>query len=73
MEKLTNFKTYLSGCTWCNGKGYVNSPYPTTSSKIEQCPVCHGTKTIIVTEVTEVNEIDEHGIPGKSLENPQIH
>jgi DnaJ-class molecular chaperone len=49
-------QTYFSGCKWCNATGLV----PTTTaaggmstSPYEVCPVCHGTKTVVVTETIE--------------------
>lgn len=50
-------KTYLSGCTWCNARGYVNNPaLGYFTDLIITCPVCNGIKTIIVTEVIETEE-----------------
>jgi Ribonuclease G/E len=44
-------KTYLSGCTWCNATGFVNNPNMGLTTNITIiCPVCNGTKTVIVTE-----------------------
>lgn len=46
-------KTYLSGCTWCGAKGFVKN-YNSGYTNVDLiCPVCHGSKTVLVTEVTE--------------------
>jgi len=58
MTKIT--KTYLSGCTWCNATGFVKEPFPTTTGGLTQvCPVCNGNKTIIVTETTDDNWLEQ--------------
>jgi DnaJ-class molecular chaperone len=49
-------KTYLTGCNWCGG---IGQKFPmqhdgTTFSSI--CPVCNGTKVILVTETTEYDK-----------------
>lgn len=51
-------KTYLSGCTWCMAEGCVNStPKGGTSGwTTKVCPVCNGSKTVLVTEVIEDDE-----------------
>jgi len=41
-------RTYQKGCDWCNGTGTV--PSINSSSTMETCPVCQGSKTILVTE-----------------------
>lgn len=45
-------KTYLSGCKWCNGNGYVQPVQGqiTSTSWSNVCPVCNGSKVITVTE-----------------------
>ena len=49
MTKVT--RTYLSGCTWCNATGIVSNPTIGLSTNITiVCPVCNGSKTIVVTE-----------------------
>ena len=51
-------RTYLSGCTWCGGHGNVptNNIGGYTTPLTEPCPVCNGTKTIIITETFESKE-----------------
>ena len=46
-------RTYLSGCTWCDGIGFVTNKYYVdyTTPLTHICPVCNGNKTIIVTEI----------------------
>ena len=58
MSKVT--RTYLSGCTWCGATGFVKELYfTTTGGWLQVCPVCNGSKTIIVTETyDELYEID---------------
>jgi len=51
MTKIT--RTYLSGCVWCNATGYckTNNPHPEVTTVLTTvCPVCNGSKTIVVTE-----------------------
>lgn len=61
-------KTFLKGCDWCGATGYVINPYrmETTSSITGVCPVCSGSKTVMVT-VTEFedNEPDKKRFPGR--------
>ena len=46
-------RTYLQGCNWCNATG-IKFPMEFNGISLSSfCPVCNGTKTIIVTEVTE--------------------
>ena len=65
-------KQYLTGCTWCNATGRVLATGGVTISTFDTCPVCQGAKIVMVTEVTEGNEIAPHGVPIESLENPKI-
>ena len=48
-------RTYLKGCDWCKATGQVSKPhpYPISTSVCEKCPVCNGTKTILVSEIIE--------------------
>ena len=43
-------RTYLSGCTWCNATGFKTNQNPTITNTTEVCPVCNGTKTVLITE-----------------------
>ena len=58
-------RTYLSGCTWCNARGYVYSENfgICTNSITHTCPICNGIKAIIVTEVIEDDKIESTKIP----------
>lgn len=52
-------RTYLSGCTWCNARGYVMNPAMGLVTDITvTCPVCNGAKTIIVTEYIEDHKLE---------------
>jgi hypothetical protein len=52
-------KTYLSGCTWCNARGFVINPISgIVADATITCPVCQGAKTILVTETIEDEEDD---------------
>jgi uncharacterized Zn finger protein (UPF0148 family) len=69
-------RTYLIGCTWCKALGYVNNlqeGWHTGSVLTITCPVCNGSKTVIVTETIEddnlsmesfkkINQTNEHGV-----------
>jgi len=62
-------KTYLSGCTWCNARGFVPNPdMGISTSTTIICPVCNGAKTIVVTETIS----DESGIKEEE-ENKKWH
>jgi DnaJ-class molecular chaperone len=53
-------RTYLQACNFCNATGFVDNPdYGswTGATKKITCPVCGGSKTIIVTETHENNEL----------------
>ena len=45
-------RTYVKGCEWCGATGFVpTNQYPAgTTVLTETCPVCHGNKTVVVTE-----------------------
>ncbi len=43
-------RTYLQGCTWCQGTGSVPTQNSSTGTT-EVCPVCNGAKTVTVTEI----------------------
>ena len=55
-------RTYLSGCTWCNARGWVFNPNKHSILSIT-CPICNGLKTITVTETIEdditINDLKE--------------
>jgi hypothetical protein len=71
MMKIT--RTYFTGCTWCNATGFVytNNFGMGTTALTKPCPVCIGSKTIIVTEIFDDNYILPHDKPVESLENPK--
>jgi DNA-binding XRE family transcriptional regulator len=49
MKTIT--RTYKDGCKWCNATGSVQNPISGTVADIMiKCPVCDGTKTIIITD-----------------------
>ena len=52
-------RTYQKGCDWCNATGHVTNPNPnwgiTGTELTIICPVCNGSKTVIVTEIIEDN------------------
>jgi DnaJ-class molecular chaperone len=48
---MKTIKQYPTGCSWCNATGMVRELYPTTTGGWSQvCPVCNGSKIVIVTE-----------------------
>jgi hypothetical protein len=50
-------RTYLSGCTWCNASGFVNNPMQgAVTMATVPCPVCNGSKIVLITEVTEIDD-----------------
>jgi DnaJ-class molecular chaperone len=55
---MKTIRTYLSGCTWCNATGVVASKDygMKTTPLMTPCPVCNGSKTIIVTETIETED-----------------
>ena len=66
-------RTYLSGCTTCQMTGFVYTKDfgMGTTTLTAPCPVCGGSKTIIVTETFDDNYILPHDKPVESLENPK--
>lgn len=52
-------RTYLDGCKWCDATGIVsdNSVGLTDFTSLTKiCPVCNGTKVILVTEIIEAED-----------------
>ena len=43
-------RTYLQGCTWCNATGQKIPMQYTGTGFSSICPVCNGSKTVLVTE-----------------------
>ena len=43
-------RTYLSGCIWCNATGQKFPMQHNGTDFSSLCPVCNGSKTVIVTE-----------------------
>src|SRR5665648_280840 len=64
-------RTYLSGCTWCNGTGFIKIPNPgfMTSALTGVCPVCNGAKTVIVTEETEIESKRVSEVSDEDIQN----
>jgi hypothetical protein len=58
-------RTFKSGCEWCNATGEV--PYygnPNITGGLSNiCPVCKGSKTILITEEFVPDEITYVNIP----------
>jgi hypothetical protein len=52
-------RTYLKGCEWCQSTGQVLDGYPVMGTNVfRDCPVCNGSKTILVTEVVTNDNYD---------------
>jgi len=67
-------RTYQSGCTWCNGRGFVpnpNSGMVTDTTVI--CPVCSGAKTIPVTETIEDSLPVQDSLPSDEEINTELN
>jgi len=62
---MKTIRTYLSGCTWCNATGIIKDQYfrDNTTPLTHPCPVCNGSKTVIVTEVIEGDKVELIKIP----------
>lgn len=60
-NKMKTVKQYLKGCDWCGATGFVAIPNPgfMTSALTGICPVCNGSKVVLVTETTEQEETVE--------------
>lgn len=61
---MKTIRTFLSGCTWCNAKGYVSNPSVGWCTDVTiSCPVCNGAGTVTVTETIEdditINDLKE--------------
>jgi hypothetical protein len=56
---MKTIRTYLSGCTWCNATGIIKDQY----FRDNPCPVCNGSKIVIVTEVIEGDKVELIKIP----------
>jgi len=71
---MKTIRTYLSGCTWCSATGFVSTKNygMNTTLLTETCPVCNGSRTVIVTETTEDKEILEHDTFPIQLDNPKL-
>jgi len=54
-------KTYYDGCRWCNSIGIISNPEfnpnVTGSTWTIVCPVCKGSKVVLVEEITESDEL----------------
>ena len=63
-------RTYLQGCTWCNASGFVpsNNFGMNTTPLTNTCPVCNGVKTIVVTEVTELDASQRSELTDEEIE-----
>ena len=68
---MRTIRTYLSGCDWCVAVGEIDNPVfnPTvTGSTLKiTCPVCHGTKTILITEIEEKEDLKIEGVSIKPI------
>lgn len=54
-------RTYQDGCKHCNATGFVRNEHfgMNKTPMTDTCPVCNGSKVIIVTEVEEDNIKDQ--------------
>lgn len=52
-------RQYKIVCPSCKGRGCINDPEPVSSSTTIICPACNGSKTVLVTEIEENNEINK--------------
>ena len=52
-------RQYPDICKTCNGKGQLVDCISTTNP-YRTCPVCNGTKTIIITEICEDSELSSN-------------
>ena len=68
---MKTIKQYYSGCGWCSATGIVKDPNPViTGDFIQVCPVCAGSKLILVTEtITDENEKIDSYIGLRTIDN----
>jgi len=60
-------RTYLDGCKWCGATGFVQPVFDIyhTSSGSSICPVCNGSKIVLVTETIDEDSDIIENIPEK--------
>lgn len=69
---MKTIRTYPSGCRWCNATGVVQNPISGTVADVMiTCPVCGGSKTIIITE--EYDQLVEIPTDFFSMRPPSIN
>lgn len=54
-------RTYLGGCSWCKASGQIANPSfdpnTTNATLFIICPVCNGSKTVLITETFDSDMI----------------